>query len=332
MPTWGEILQELKAEAIKSKRIPFDEVRRKYLRLLQELTGRNVILYATKWSDPSAIPPGAGGTVSITEEDIQGMMEVVHGLKGPALDIVLHSPGGSAEATEAIIAYLRSKFSDIRVFIPQSAMSAATMLSCGANRIVMGRHSSLGPIDPQIGGVIPARAIIDQFELAKKECADPRKLAAWAPMLKGYGPALLVQCQNALDLSQELVGKWLAEYMFKGQADGQAKAKGIAKWLADHKEFKTHGRHITRDQARSKGLVVEDLEANSELQDAVLSVFHAATHTLAATSAVKIVENHLGRAFIKQLQVAEMQLPTPTPQGPRSVPEGPPQQVPPPGT
>jgi ClpP class serine protease len=29
-------------------------------------------------------------------------------------------------------------------------MSAATMVACAANQIVMGKHSFLGPIDPQL--------------------------------------------------------------------------------------------------------------------------------------------------------------------------------------
>jgi ClpP class serine protease len=55
-------------------------------------------------------------------------------------------------------------------------MSAATMLACSANRIVMGKHSFLGPIDPQFiiqtelgRASVPAHAIEEQFELAKRE-------------------------------------------------------------------------------------------------------------------------------------------------------------------
>lgn len=36
------------------------------------------------------------------------------------------------------------------------------------------------------------------------------------------------------------------------------------------------------------------------VRDLSLSVFHATAHTFAATPAVKIVENHTERAFIKQ--------------------------------
>lgn len=52
-------------------------------------------------------------------------MSAVHELKGESLDIIIHNPGGSAEATEQIVLYLRKMFSHIRAIIPQNAMSAA---------------------------------------------------------------------------------------------------------------------------------------------------------------------------------------------------------------
>lgn len=104
-------------------------------------------------------------------------METLHGLTGDGLDLVLHSPGGSAEATESIVKYIRSKFSDVRVFIPHAAMSAATILACSANRTAMGKHSFLGPIDPQFiiqtqiaRASVAAHAIEEQFAMAKEEC------------------------------------------------------------------------------------------------------------------------------------------------------------------
>jgi hypothetical protein len=69
--------------------------------------------------------------------------------------------------------------------------------------------------------------------------------------------------------------------------------------LADHSEFKSHSRFIDREQARGFGLEVDDLEKDQGLQDDVLSVFHATTHTFNATAVTKIIENHVGKAFIK---------------------------------
>ena len=67
--------------------------------------------------------------VSINEEDTHGFIEAVQNLDNP-LDLILHSPEGFAGVAEGTVSYLRKKFDDIRVIIPQAAMSAATMLAC----------------------------------------------------------------------------------------------------------------------------------------------------------------------------------------------------------
>lgn len=314
MPTWGELLKELQqlhqAKDLPPGVSPFDHLRRKYLQMLAEKTERNVILYASKWTQGGVEPEA----ISITPEDMQGFMEVIHGLTGDKLDLIVHSPGGSAEATESLVTYLRSKFNDIRVLIPHAAMSAASMLACSANRLVMGKHSFIGPIDPQFimqtelgRASVPAHAILEQFALAQKECHNPQLLASWLPMLRQYGPALIVQCRLAIELGESLVSEWLARYMFSGEQDPQKKAATVAKALADHGTFKSHGRFISRDQTKALGLLVDDLEGDQAVQDALLSVFHAATHTFVATPAVKLIENHNGKAFIKQQQMIVVQ-------------------------
>jgi hypothetical protein len=308
MPTWGELLKEL-AEAQQAPKSTgltnFDVVRRKYLAALAKRTGRNVILYASKWAQGGADPD----SISITAEDMEGFMEVIHGLSGDKLDLILHSPGGSAEATEALVLYVRSKFSDVRVFVPHAAMSAATMFACAANEIVLGKHSFLGPIDPQFiiqsdagRRAAPAHAILEQFAMAQKECVNPALLPSWLPILRQYGPALIVQCKLAQQLSESLVQDWLERYMFAGTATAKADAMKIATALATHTNFMSHGRFISRDQAKSFGLKIADLEVDQGIQDEVLSIFHASMHTFNGTPCVKLIENHLGKAFIKVQQ------------------------------
>lgn len=147
MPTWGAILRELGESAATRGGVPdFDAVRRRYLLALQTHTGRSAILYASRFMDPALqVPPGM---LTISDEDIPGLMEVIHGLPGPDLDLILHSPGGSSEAAEACVSYLRSKFRYLRAIVPVMAMSAATMVCCAADVVVMGKHSFLGPVDP----------------------------------------------------------------------------------------------------------------------------------------------------------------------------------------
>jgi len=322
MPTWGEILNEFNTPPANP-----DSVRRKYLSLLTQHTGRDAILYSTKWTDPTGVNPD---TISITEEDLQGFMEVVHGLRNNKLDLILHSPGGSPVATEAIVKYLRKKFEDIRVIVPQGAMSAGTMLACSANAIVLGKHSFLGPIDPQfilqtpLGvRMVPAQAILDQFDMAKEECKNTQNLGSWLPILSQYGPGMLIECKNAIALSKKLVKDWLAQFMFHGQKRASHKASIVARSLADHKEFKSHARHLSRDDCKKLGLIIEDLEADQTLQDLVLSVFHASTITFNVSPAAKIIENQNGKAFVKLSGVINVMRP------PQSLPPArPPQAAP----
>ena len=301
MPAWGAILKEINAQA--PDPAAADNVRRKYLTLLHRHTERDIILYVSNWTKPISF----GGAESINEEDMQGLMEAVHGLKSGELDLILHSPGGVAEVTESMVSYLRKKFDDIRVIVPQAAMSAATMLACAANEIVMGKQSSLGPIDPQLGllneyGVqfLPAQAIIDNFETAKKISSEsPQQMGAFLPILGQYHPGLIEQCYEAQALSVELVSKWLRLYMFGGRKRSAGKARRIATHLANHSKFKSHTRHIDMDKAMKLGLKVTPLEEDQTLQDLVLSVFHATTIVF-DRRVIKIIENHLGNAFIKQ--------------------------------
>ena len=303
MPLWSDILAELNQSAPQGSPPDFDGVRRRYLAALHRHTDRNVVLYASGWLQRDDAPPAR---ISITDEDIHALMEVTSGLRGPNLDLILHSPGGSPEAAASIVTYLRSRFSHIRVIVPHLAMSAATMISCAADEIMMGKHSFLGPTDPQVllttplgTRYIPAQAVLDQFDKAQRDCSDPAKLSAWLPMLSQYGPDLLVQCETALELSRELVSTWLEAYMFKHRDDRADFARSVSDWLSDHKRFKSHSRHLSRSDLSEQGLSVLSLEDDEKLQDLGLSVFHATTHAFTATPAVKIVENHAGRAFIK---------------------------------
>jgi hypothetical protein len=315
MPTWGQILKELGQTRTDDGAPDYDAVRRKYLRALYTLTERPVIVYATAFleSKPQTISPG---DLQIGLIDLQGFMECLTGIQSRSLDLLLLSPGGSAEAAESIVSYLRAKFDHIRVIVPLAAKSAATMLALAADEILMARHSQLGPIDPQFGIATPegprsapAQAILDQFELAKRECQNPANLSAWLPILRTYAPGLLVQCQDQRTLAERMVAEWLANYMFKGLDNRVEKAASIASWFADYNHFQSHGRPVGYDQLKSLDLNVRLLEEDQALQDAVLSVHHTVMHTFANTAATKVIENHLGNAFVKIHMTGIIQVP-----------------------
>jgi hypothetical protein len=313
MPGWGDILSEINAAADPNTgAVDIDGIRLKYIQQVTALTNRPLVIYASDWTNKG------GPQTSITLADMVGLMEVFRDQTGRELDLILHSPGGQAEACDRLVRYMRSKFDHVRVFIPLGAMSAATMWAMAADEIVMGKHSQLGPIDPQVtmpsGWTMPAGALLTQFKEASDQCAaEPARLTGWLPTLQQYPPGLLNLCENAADLAKSLVEEWLRTYMLKGDP---AKAKEIAEWLADDTTHLSHSRAITREDLEGKGLAVTPLEADQALQDAVLSVFHVLLHTFNG-SAVKIIENQLGRRWIQhggvQMVVNPGAMPAPMP-------------------
>ena len=295
MPNWGEVLAEIGAETDRARRA-FDTIRRRYLASLAKETGRNVIAYYSAWQQKG----GLAGT-EIRDEDRDGFMRALHGLSySDGLDLILHTPGGSIAATHSIIVYLREKFDrDIRVIVPHTAMSAGTVMACAAREIVMARHSSIGPVDPQIRGV-PAKGVLAEFERAAEEIkAEPSRQAVWMPILSQYTPTFLGNCQNAIDWSEKFAREQLADNMFRGARDKKQKINNILNALTEYADVKLHERRIGYKEAKRIGLKISLVEDSPVLQDLVLTVHHCFVHTMSNTSAIKIIENHNGAAFVK---------------------------------
>jgi len=110
----------------------------------------------------------------------------------------------------------------------------------------------------------------------------------------------------------------------------EEKADEISTWLATGTEHLSHGRPISFEQARDKGLKVELLEAHQDLQDAILSIFHSVILTFQHTNIVKIVENHNTKGVQVQVNIAVAPQGVPVVPQPRHTPQ-PPAETSPPG-
>ena len=307
MPNWSQILTEIGAAGS-----VHDVVRRRYLRKLGEVTGRNIIVYYSGWLQKTGMPGSA-----ISDEDKNGFMTVIHEMdRKRGLDLLLHTPGGETAATESLVDYLRASFgADIRAIVPQLAMSGGTMRACACKEVLMGKHSSLGPIDPQFAG-LAAHGIVEEFDRARKEIADdPSSIPLWQPIIAKYSPTLIGECEKAIAWSNEMTKEWLVSGMFRDAkpAEAEQKVPRILQELGDHALTKSHARHLSIERCREMGLNVTALEDNQELQEAVLSVHHACMLTFSATPAMKLIENDRGVAFIKVLQ--QVVVPGRPPQG-----------------
>lgn len=308
MPNWGKILQEIEKERVeclnqvkeyerKSKQA-INTVRSRYLEQLHQATGRNIICYYSGWLSKRNANPES---LSINDEDMNGFMMAVHELdRSKGLDLFLHTPGGGLYATQGIVSYLHSMFDgNIRAIVPEIAMSAGTMISCCCKEILMGKHSNLGPIDPQINGE-PAESVRKCFENAIKDIKrDSEARFAWDSILRKYPLTFLSQCENSVKKSKTFVQEMLLSVMFKNDKDKKAKVDEIIKVLS---KSDVHSEHLMFDKCHKIGLNVSPIETakgvdGKELQDLILTVHHCYMHLMMNTTAAKIIENHNGIAL-----------------------------------
>ncbi len=290
MPSWNEILQNTTSVST------FDSTRRQYLKELHDITGRNTILYYSGWLQKPNNP-----NTPLSELDKNGFMATIHQLdRDLGLDLILHTEGGEIAVTESLVNYLRQMFGkNIRAIVPQIAMSAGTMIALSCKEILMGKHSSLGPIDPQYGN-LSAHAVIEEFYRANKELTKIKvSEPMWQLIIAKYGPTLVGECEKSIKWADRAVRGWLQDCMFDGDNDPKVKIDKIMSELADHTFTLSHARRISIDRVRELGINVIALEDHQDMQEAVMNIHHTCMITLERSNAFKLIENHLGIAYIR---------------------------------
>ena len=242
------------------------------IKKIQKITGRRLVLYITSPNIPGAM---------ITRQDVFGFEDILsncnHSNKG---DLLINSPGGEPNAAEKILMMLKKHFcEEFNVIVPDYAKSAATMISLGSDKIMMGYSAELGPIDPQLQiklgqPAIPAQAFLSGLEHIRKRVKDKRNpdpVSIYLPMLNKINPELISICQNAIDHSKQVAEKWLLENML---SKNKSQAKKVAKLLSEGKEYKSHGKVINYDEAKNNlKLNVELIDKESELWKLVWEVY-----------------------------------------------------------
>jgi len=287
---------------------PFS-LRRETMLRIEKLTGRPLLCYVTKTYDVAPNVPAR-----IDDADVVAFADLCDAVPaGNELDIFLACNGGTAEATARIVDQLRSRFDSLRFIVPANAFSAATLLCFSGDEILMDSPSSLGPIDPQING-IPARAILRGFEAVEEKlnAEGPAKMAAYVPLLNKYDLYLLEICKSAEKLSEELAGKWLAQYMLKCDVDDERVSSLVANFL-DYDTHKSHSRGINRDTAKLWGLNIVDMESIDDLKPLVRSLHNQYQFFFNSSVFYKMYEDargtNWGRQSIRVPSAVQPQIP-----------------------
>lgn len=181
------------------------------------------------------------------------------------LDLVLQSNGGIADDAFKMCRLCRQhtkeKFS---VLVPYKAKSAATLLSLGADELVMGPASEIGPIDPMIfvtlqdgtKHLVPAHSIKDGLDFFESRIkAEPKTALIYSQLLENLDPTVIGAYQRAIESSKQYAETLLTDGLMKDKPKQEIEA--VAKSLAE--KYKSHGFVIDRDIARKEyGLNVVD--------------------------------------------------------------------------
>lgn len=203
------------------------------------------------------------------------------------LAFVLDTPGGIIEVVERIVNTIRHFYKVVIAIVPDTAMSAGTVLTLSADRIMMDWFSCLGPIDPQVereNSLVPALSYLVQYERLKQKSLNGELTTAELVLLQKLDLAELHKFEEAKELSVSLLKEWLVKYKFKDWTTTETRRRRvtpkmketraieIAEALIDHQKWHSHGRPITMEVLRKfLNLKIEDFSENKKLQNAIIA-------------------------------------------------------------
>lgn len=211
---------------------------------------------------------------------------IKQGRKRRKLAVMLETSGGLIEITQRIANTLRKHYKVVDFIIPDSAMSAGTVLVMSGDSIWMDYFSVLGPIDPQVlrdGRWIPALGYLKQYErLIEKSNKGELTTAELHYLVENFDAAEMYSFEQAREMSVTLVGEWLAKFKFKNWKKTKTskikvtptmrkeRARKIAEKLNDTDHWHSHRRGISMGILRKDlNLKIEDFEKDRETFDKI---------------------------------------------------------------
>lgn len=214
---------------------------------------------------PLIIPP-----LNKINEDI--LFEIYQDLrkigKKKKLHILLYSYGGDAH-TAFYIGRLFQEYSDeLKIYILREAKSAATLISCAADRIIFSEISELGPMDPQFtrnDEVFSPLAIKHILDLLQKQYNDDHSEIFKILAEKLPDPLIIGELLKKLETGKDYLSKLMKARMFK---ENPSCANKISETLVSG--YPDHAYCIDYIEAKEIGLLVEKIDDN--LSDTILEI------------------------------------------------------------
>jgi len=242
-----------------------------YLGELQALWAADVATY---------LGPIIDGADDLIRDEVEAIDK-----KKNCLFLILETGGGFIEVAQRIADTLRHHYECVEFVVPNSCMSAGTVLVMSGNAIHMDYYSILGPIDPQVqragdGALIPALGYLAKYEqlIAKASSPEGLTMAEITYLVQRFDPAELYSYEQARELSVSLLKEWLVKYKFRNwtvtatrkltvtKEMKKERAEEIAKALGETSRWHSHNRGISMAVLnRDLNLQIDDLEKTPEI-------------------------------------------------------------------
>lgn len=181
------------------------------------------------------------------------------------LHLLLATPGGDGEVAVRLVRSMQARCSELTIIVPDMAKSAGTIMCLGANQILMGAGSDLGPVDPQLPigqGLVGAKEIEQAVADAEaRVAASPNTFPLYAGLLSDVNMIMVQQARSATARTYSLIDEALA---CRGLDETQRAtlAESIKGPLID--EAKAHGATVGPETAAALGLPVTLADPDSE--------------------------------------------------------------------
>ncbi len=185
------------------------------------------------------------------------------------LDVIVDSGGGDIDAAYNI-ACLFQKYGnkELTFIIPRWAKSAATLVVCAGDEIVMTDIAELGPLDPQITQINPMEERFEQFSPIHIQTTLDMIRNEYNNGNKDLADGLLKRLQFPLTLGSFLKGHEIAEQyvirLIKERMEKTGELKGSTEDIANRlaKQYADHGFCINLIEAKKIGLNVREIDGD----------------------------------------------------------------------
>jgi len=214
---------------------------------------------------------GARLVAAVDQIDLDFVLNLEEHLQGEKgdrpLHLLLRSPGGDGEQAVRAIRVLQSRCSELVLVVPDIAKSAATILALGADHIMVGPASDLGPVDPQIeltpGRWFAAKDIVAAVDDAQQAVIGNRSLTPlWASLLEEVSAVDYRAAQAELDRTEPLIRQALS---YRSTPLDDKAVNDLVALLILHlqEEPTTHGASLGPAELAGLGLPIIEVDPNS---------------------------------------------------------------------